>query len=110
MLKEAARVVGIGPGIVGCGVADHLAQMGRRDSLMGDGEPPFQAEYPQLALTSPCSGYGFEVARVVGELMAELAANVKAPHGPSIFHLHHLTRLPRRSLRRAMHTETGSTP
>jgi glycine/D-amino acid oxidase-like deaminating enzyme len=37
-LKEAARVVGIGAGIVGCGVADHLAQMDWRDLLIGDGD------------------------------------------------------------------------
>ena len=110
MLKEAARIVGIGPGIVGCDVADHLAQMGRRDLLIGDGVPLFRAEYPQLALASPCSGYGFKFARVVGELLAKLVTDVKAPRGPSISHLYRLTRLPRRSLRRAMHTETGSTP
>jgi glycine/D-amino acid oxidase-like deaminating enzyme len=110
VLKEAARVVGIGAGIVGCGVTDHLAQMDWRDLLIGDGGPLFRTEYPQVALASPCSGHGFKFASVVGEILAKLVADVKAPRGPSIFHLYRLTRLPRRSLRRAMHTETGSTP
>jgi len=110
VLKEAVRVVGIGAGIVGCGVADHLAQMGWRDLLIGDGGPLLGAEYPQVALASPCSGHGFKFASVVGEILANHVADVKAPHDTSIFHLYRLTRLPGRSLRRAMHTETGSTP
>jgi hypothetical protein len=109
-LKDAARVVGIGPGIVGCGVDDHLAQMGWRELPIGDGGPLFRAEYPQGAPAPPCSGYGFKFARVIGEFLAKLVADVKAPGGLSIFHLYRLTRLPGRSLRRAMHTETGSTP
>jgi hypothetical protein len=62
------------------------------------------------ALASPCSGHRFEFASVVGKILANLAADVEAPHDTSIFHLYRLTRLPGRSLRRAMHTETGSTP
>jgi glycine/D-amino acid oxidase-like deaminating enzyme len=109
-LTDAARVVVIGAGIVGCGVADHLAQIGWRDLLIGDGGPLFRAEYPQVALASPCSGHSFKFARVVGELQAKLVADVEAPRDTSIFHLYRLTRLPGRSLRRAMHTETGCTP
>ncbi len=110
VLKEAARVVGIGAGIVGCGNADHLALMGRRDLLMGDGEPLLRTEYPQVALVSPCPGLGYMFASLVGEILAKLAADVEAPRGPSIFHLYRLTRLPGRSLRLAMHNEIGSTP
>jgi glycine/D-amino acid oxidase-like deaminating enzyme len=110
VLKEAARVVGIGAGIVGFGVADHLAQMGWRDLLIGDGGPRFRAEYPQVVLASPCSGHGFKFASVVGKILANLVADVEAPYDTSIFRLYRLTRLPRRSLRRAIHIETGSTP
>ena len=110
MLRVAARVVGVGVGIVGCGVADHLAQMGWRDLLIGDGGLLFRTQYPQVALASPRSGHGFEFAGVGGEILVNLAAYVEAPRGPSIFHLYRLTRLPERPLRRAVHTETGSTP
>ena len=110
MLTEAARVVVIGAGIVGCGVADHLAQMGWRDLLVGDGGRLLGAEYPQVALASPCSGHGFKFASVVGENLANLVADVEAPRGTSMFHPYRLARLPGRSLRRALHTETGSTP
>ncbi len=110
MLKEAARVVGIGAGIGGFGVADHLAQSGRRNLLIEDGGPLFRTEYPRVTLTSPCSGHGFKFASVVGGNLANLVADVEASHDTSIFRLYRLTRLPERSLRRAMHTETGSTP
>ena len=110
MLKEAARVVGIGPGIVGGGVVDHLAQMGRREMLIVDGGPFFRTEYPRVTLTSPYSGHGFKFADVVGENLANLVADAEAPRGTSMFHLYCLTRRPRRSLRRAVRTETGSTP
>ena len=110
MLTEAARVVVIGAGIVGCGVADPLAQMGRPEMLVVDRGPLFRTEYPQVTLASPCSGHGFNFASVVGENLANLVADVEASRGTSMFHLYRLTRRPGRSLRRAMHTETGSTP
>jgi hypothetical protein len=79
VLKEAARVVGIGPGIVGCGIADQLAQMGRGDLLIGDGGPLFRMEYPQVALASPCSGHGFKFASVGGEISPNLAPMWRRP-------------------------------
>ena len=100
----------IGAGIVGCGVADPLAQMGWREMLVVDGAPLFRTEYPQVTLASPCSGHGFNFASVVGENLANLVADVEVPRGTSMFHLYRLTRRPGRSLRRAVHTETGSTP
>jgi glycine/D-amino acid oxidase-like deaminating enzyme len=110
VLKEAT-IVGIGASVVGFGVADHLAQMGRRDLLVGEGGPLFRKEYARLALASPCSGHGFNFASVVGEFPAKLVADVEAARDTSTFHLYRLTRLPRRSLRRAVHAEeTGSTP
>ena len=110
MLTEAARVVVIGAGIVGCGVADHLTQMDWREMLVVDVGPLFRKKYPHVILASPCSGHGFNFASVVGENLANLVADVEAPRGTSIFHLYRLTRRPGRSLRRAVHTETGSTP
>jgi glycine/D-amino acid oxidase-like deaminating enzyme len=73
VLKEAARVVGIGAGIVGCGIDDHLAQMGWRDLPIGDGGPLFRTEYPQVALASPCSGHGFKFASIGGEIRARIS-------------------------------------
>jgi glycine/D-amino acid oxidase-like deaminating enzyme len=66
VVTEAARVVVIGAGIVGCGVADPLAQMGWREMLVVDGGPLFRKEYPQVTLASPCSGHRFNFASVVG--------------------------------------------
>ena len=109
-MTEAARVVVIGAGIVGCGVANHLAQMGWREMLVVDRGSLFRTEYPQVTLASPCSGHSFKFARVVGELLANLVADVEASRGTSMFHLYRLTRRPGRCLRRAVHTETGSTP
>jgi hypothetical protein len=42
VLKEAARVVVIGAGIVGYGVADHLTRMGWQDVLVVDSGPLFR--------------------------------------------------------------------
>jgi glycine/D-amino acid oxidase-like deaminating enzyme len=72
-LKVAARAVLIEAGIVGCGVAEHLTRMGWRDVLVVDGGPFFRTVYPQVALTSPCSGHGFKFASVVGEILARFS-------------------------------------
>jgi glycine/D-amino acid oxidase-like deaminating enzyme len=109
-LTEAARIIVIGAGIVGCGVATYLAQMGWREMLVVNGGPPLGAEDPQITLASPCSGRGFNFASVVGENLANLVADVEAPRGTSKVNLYRFTRRPGRSLRRAVHTETGSTP
>jgi glycine/D-amino acid oxidase-like deaminating enzyme len=86
-LTEAARIIVIGAGIVGCGVATYLAQMGWREMLVVNGGPLLGAEDPQVTLASPCSGRGFNFASVVGENLANLVADVEAPCGTSMFHL-----------------------
>lgn len=100
----------IGAGIVGCGVATYLAQMGWREMLVVNGGPPLGAEDSQITLASPCFGRGFNFASVVGENLANLVADVEAPRGTSKANLYRFTRRPGRSLRLAVHTETGSTP
>jgi glycine/D-amino acid oxidase-like deaminating enzyme len=57
VLTEAARVVVIGAGIVGCGVADPLAQTGWREMLVVDVGPLFRTESARTwPISSPMWG------------------------------------------------------
>jgi hypothetical protein len=65
-VKEAARVVGIGAGIVGRGVADRPAQKGRRSLPDADGGPPFRAGCPQAGRGDSWRCKTIRRARVAG--------------------------------------------
>ena len=53
-------------------------------------------EYPQVSLASPCSGHGFKFASVVGEIMADLAADGETRHDTSMFRLDRFAQRPGR--------------
>jgi sarcosine oxidase len=47
-------------------------------------------DYPQVSLTSPCSGHGFKFASAVGEVMADLAEKGTTRHDIRFFGLDRL--------------------
>lgn len=44
-------------------------------------------EFPQVIIASPCSGHGFKFASVIGEILADLAADSETRHDISMFRL-----------------------
>src|SRR5579862_499216 len=47
----------------------------------------FHPEFPQVAITSPCSGHGFKFCSVIGEIMADLLQDGTTRHDISRFRL-----------------------
>jgi len=44
-------------------------------------------EAPQIVVASPCSGHGFKFASAMGEILADLAMDIKSPFDLSPFRI-----------------------